>query len=515
MPVSDLSFDDLIPQQPQKKRAIDLSFDDLLPKEDPGIAQTLLIGAGRTGDKIVEGVKQLGLSAKVAAKEAVGMNSREDLQNLAAMDRMQQSNDTAYRGLQQQHPFASAVGETLPALAIPMGQATALGRIAAPALGMAGMEAVQYGDPKQRALKGAGGLVSGLAGGALGEGVARTIMPIRDAMGSGAQEAAKAAAAKIGAPLLPSQMTGNATMARIEDALARAPGSAGVMQDFLQQQKSAVGTAAAGAIRQPGDMVSQAVQDTAKADMGRQYDTMRAAIPNGLPASQPVFDAIDRSLGVLTRGSQKVDGKPEAIGLLNELKDKLYATKALTPEEYTGWVSDIASAARSSKNDTIKGALKAVGSKMDEVARGPLNKEWQQLDQSYAALKTLQKSGAVNPETGDIAMGRLSTYMRNHPSGANATSLKDVKAFADAVPQLRAGSPSFERGEVGVTGALNALWRYPAAKLLTSGLMRDYLAKGLLASPEASRLIARGANQSLPPLAAAPAMGLLSPYYVQ
>jgi len=478
----------------------------------PDWAQANIIGAGRTGDKIVAGMSQLGTGAKVAAQQLLGMDNRQGLQDLAALEQQQKGNDQAYSGLQQQHPFATAIGESLPALAIPMGQTTLAGRLLAPALGMGAMEGAQYGDPLQRGIKAAGGFASGLGGGVTSEAISRLVQPVRNVMGGAEQSAAKAASEKIGAPILPSQLTGSPDLARVEDALARYPGSAGVMQNFLGRQRQAVNETAQRAVLQPGEDLTTAGQATAKASMGGQYNAMRAAIPDGLPAQQPMFDAIDAATAKLSQGS--TSGKQGALGMLSELKDKLYGAKSLTPEEYSSWVSDLAAAARETTNPTVKAALKGVGAKMDELARGPLNPEWQKLDQAYAALKTLQKPGIVNPVTGDVSAAKVAGQLERYATGARATPLADVAAYARAVPQLRAGSPTAERGAVSIPGMANALWRYPLAKILTADFTRDYLARGLLGdtvSPRMAGLLANTAGRTALPFGAAPIAGLLAP----
>jgi hypothetical protein len=459
--------------------------------EDPGVMGAALIGAGRVGDKVVAGVKQL----------------FNDSPELAAI---QKGNDQAYAGLQQQHPIATAVGEALPSLAIPMGGATTAARLAIPALSMGAIGAAEYGSPLERASRGAIGAASGLAGGALGQGLSRIALPVQ----SDVPSVARAAADKIGAPMLPSQITGSPTLARVEDALSRMTGSAGVMQDFLAGQQGAVKNAAAAAVRSTPDNLTNL--PGIRAALGNEYTQMRALIPDGMPAQQPVFDAIAKAEERLSQGSASAQGKSTALSLLSELKDKLYSTKALTPAEYSAWVSDIGAEARSATNDTVKAALKGVGAEMDKAARGPLAPEWKNLDQAYAAAKVLQKSNAVNPQTGDIALQRLAGYMQRNPSGANATPLADVAAYARTNPLMRAGSPTAERESAGtVGGLLGSLYRYPAAKLLTSDLMRGYLSGGAaLGYRPASNLLAGTASRVGIPMGMAPAAGLLSPFYL-
>lgn len=475
--------------------------------------QAALIASGRTMDKIAQGNKQLGLNAMVAGKEALGMDSRPQLDALNQQAEVERGNDVAYDGLRKQFPLATGAGENALLMAAPVGQATAAARIGVPAIASALSGGLQYGSPEERTVKAVAGGAAGAAGGAAGEASAFLVNPVRNAMKTPAQEAAKAAADKIGAPLLPSQQTGSESLARVEDMLARYPGSSGVMRGFIDKQQGAVNRSAQRSIGEDRPLTQQVLGE-AKKRMGGEYDNMRGQIP-GMPAVSPVFDAIDKAEKMLTNGSRA--GKEGALGMLQELRDKLYSTKQLNPDEYQGWVSDIATAARETKNMTIAAALKSVGREMDTVARGPLAKEWGQLDQRYGNLKSLMKPGMVNDATGDVYTGRLANQIERKGGEALKTGkmdgeFADIYNFHKSVPHLREGSPTAERQAAASTMQwLLAPARYGAAKGLTSDMMREYLAKGLLASPEASGLLG-GALQSgaLPLASGAVNLGLLN-----
>lgn len=474
--------------------------------------QATVIGAGRTLDRVAEGNRQLGLSAATAGKEFLGMDNRSELDALSQQKREQDENTRLYKPLQDKFPLATRVGESLPLAPTPIGQATMIGRIGVPAAVSALAGAAEYGTPKQRAIKGTVQGASGLAGGAAGELTSFLINPVRNAISSPAQEAAKAAADKIGAPILPSQQTGSATLARVEDMLARSPGSAGVMQDFMAQQRGAVNAAAGRSIGET-DPLTKPILGAAKDRMGQQYDKFRGQI-SGMPAVTPVFDAIDKAETMLTRGSRA--GKEGALSMLAELKDKLYTTKQLDPQEYQGWVSDLSTASRETQNATITAALRMVGKEMDRVARGPLAKEWQNLDTQYGNLKTLLKPGVVNEATGDVNAGRLANTVERQTKEAGKTGkiqgpLMDIAEYARAVPQLRQGSQTFEREAASnPLQWLLAMPRYAAAKGMTSDVMREYLAKGLFASPEVSGLLGNVAQPASVPFSVGAAnLGLL------
>jgi hypothetical protein len=111
--------------------------------EVPGIGETLLIGAGRTFDRVGKGMQQLYYGATDNAKELAALKTRAD------------DDDRAYKPLQEARPFATGIGESLPSMVIPGGGATSW---AANALRMGASAAVpamlEYGDAGDRLLKG-------------------------------------------------------------------------------------------------------------------------------------------------------------------------------------------------------------------------------------------------------------------------------------------------------------------------------------------------------------------------
>lgn len=121
--------------------------------EDPGFGQSLLIGAGRTFDRIGKGMQQMVASPADRAK----------LAEQAAED------DRVYKPLQDARPWATGIGEALPSMAIPGGGATTLlgnaGRMAL-AGGIPG--ALEYGSLEDRFKRGALGAAGGAVAPVLG-----------------------------------------------------------------------------------------------------------------------------------------------------------------------------------------------------------------------------------------------------------------------------------------------------------------------------------------------------------
>lgn len=137
--------------QPEKPR---------LQIEDPGFGKTLLIGAGRTFDRVGDGLTQAYLAARGEDSALRGLK-----QNVS-------NKDATYKPLQEMRPFSTGIGEALPSMAIPAGgSATVLGNVAR--MGAAGAipGALEYGSLEDRAKRAAIGGAAGAAMPVLGAGL--------------------------------------------------------------------------------------------------------------------------------------------------------------------------------------------------------------------------------------------------------------------------------------------------------------------------------------------------------
>lgn len=136
-------------KQPQKQA----------PIEDPGIAKTLGISAGRTFDRVLDGMTQMYLGAHGEDSALGGLK-----QNV-------QSKTDAYQPLKDMHPIATGIGESAPSMVIPAGGAATLwgnaGRMAL-AGGIPG--ALEYGTVGERATRAGVGAAAGASIPLLGAG---------------------------------------------------------------------------------------------------------------------------------------------------------------------------------------------------------------------------------------------------------------------------------------------------------------------------------------------------------
>ena len=123
------------------------------PAEDPGFAQSALIGAGRTFDRIGKGVQQLYYGARSAMADP-GANPWDA--KLADLKQAAASDDEAYNRLKELRPWATGLGEAAPTMVLPgFGGGTLIGTAARQAGAAALPELLSYGDAEQRLGRGA------------------------------------------------------------------------------------------------------------------------------------------------------------------------------------------------------------------------------------------------------------------------------------------------------------------------------------------------------------------------
>lgn len=474
------------------------------------------IATGYALDKVAQGMRQANTAAEVIKSELLGKDSTGYTQQLGALEREQAAKDALYAPLKQEFPKATAIGENLPLAAAPMGQATAMARVLAPATFGAAVEAMKYGTPQERALGAARKGAEGLVGGAVGEGIRRFIQPIPGALGGAAQDEARTAAAAIpGARLLPSQTTGSPGMRAVEDWLMQSPGGRGPISGVVEGTRNALTRHAAKGIGVP-DADALTPDVLARAAQSIQDDYARLSPGVALDLRNPAaLAAVDRAEKALMQGAKA--GKEQALAEIRRLKDAMYGQKAMPGDQWRVWQSDLGSLARSTENDRVGSILGGLRKELNDLARGPASAEWKAVDRRNAYLETLMKpnaiiDGQVNPKAIDRLLS--SQFGKTYQTGKLSGELSDIGRFGASVRNPREGSQTFARQEMdSLYGLTKALFKYPMAKAVSSQGFGDYLSKGLLASPEASRVGATLLGTPAVPLVVGPVdlglMGLL------
>lgn len=113
---------------------------ELPPVEVPGVGETMLIGAGRTFDRIGKGAQQVYYGLTGDEQAAADLKARAD------------DDERIYSRLREKRPIATGFGEALPTMAVPIGSTATLPMTLAK-LGAAGAapELLKYGSAEERA----------------------------------------------------------------------------------------------------------------------------------------------------------------------------------------------------------------------------------------------------------------------------------------------------------------------------------------------------------------------------
>jgi len=487
------------------------------PEEPPSVGQTLAIGAGRTFDQLAAGLKHLLPESAQRAGDrvgaALGMANGEKLADPAT----QSENARLYQGLREQRPFATLAGETLPLLAAP---AAASGGIAAAAAASALPGLIEYGSNEERLARGALGAFGGALGAAAGKGISRALQPSRVAPDA-ATQAAIDAAGRIGYRVPAGQQTGSKAIQTLEQQVAKNPIGAAFARPFAEGNQKAINRAAMKAIGEAGDSVTEEAIAAAKARLGGNFESLTA--DKVIPLTKG-FEA--RALALKQKADLAGPFKSQEVSALVDNALELAKSGQMTGEAYQAIRSQLTDRARqaaAASNGKLQSAIKSVRSALDDAAEKVLSAEEQALykstRQQYAAVKTLEKVGAVKGgnvdpaiirnvlQRGDksaFASGKLSGELADIARIGNAfRQLPDSGTASNAVTQL------LLTGGAGLAGpgALLAALVGPAAvgKGLFSDAGRRYLTNGIMnVSPELERrLMMSGAGLlGLPAIAA-------------
>lgn len=136
--------------------------------DDPGALGSLVIGAGRTFDRVGKGMQQLYYGAK-SMTETPGLNDlvlggTPSQRELAKLKATADEEDRLYKPLQEARPWSTGIGEAIPSMVIPAGGGATLlantGRMAA-AGALPGL--LEYGSVQERAGRAVVGAAAGAA----------------------------------------------------------------------------------------------------------------------------------------------------------------------------------------------------------------------------------------------------------------------------------------------------------------------------------------------------------------
>lgn len=479
--------------------------------EDPGALMSAVIGAGRTGDKLWQGLKQavLGVPAMMGSESAK--------QSLADMAAQQKSADEVYDKLAEKRPVATMIGEAAPLVAAPM-LASGVGGAA---LSAAVPGLVSYGTAGEKLQQGAMGAAGGALGALAGKGVSALLQPTRNAAAR-APEAALAAAKRMGYTPTAGQESGARALQLLEQQAAKNPISAGTAQKFNLRNQQAVNRAAAQAIGESGDSITEDMMAAAAKRLGGEFEGAFAG------TTIPVKESVGKYADLMAKSAKNAGefADPQIVSLA-ERAAAVAERGAITGEEYQAMRSALTTIKREAAargagqvKASAMGIIKALDDAAEKVVPPEQMAAFAKTRAQYAAMKTLEKKGAIKGGNVDPAIvrnvlqsGDRSAFAR----GAIPGEMADIAAIGNAfrplpdsgtagntVAQLLLSGGAGLLGPQALATTVAAPWL--GGKALFSDAGRRYLTRGLMdVSPELERrLMQSGAGLlGLPAIVAA------------
>lgn len=512
------------PEQAQSMMEEHFSAPTAAPKPDakpevPGVGQTLAIAAGRTFDKIGDGLTQAYLAAR-GEKSALGGLQK----NVAEKDEL-------YKPLEAARPMATTIGGALPYMAVPVGAgATALGTVGRLAASGAASGALEYGSVEDRAKKAATGAALSVAGGYL---VPKTLGLVKTGAGKMARKVAGGvspetralfdAAQKQGIPVNAAQLSDSKPLKVLASVAEKLPLSgAGKARDA---QQAAFNRAVSRTFGAESDKVTSDVYSMAKGRLGAEFERLSAN--NAVKVSDELLGKLSAIQDEAARFG--TDDSARAVGnVIDELLGKVDQAGTLPGRTYQSLDSQLGKLTKAGGEkahflgqirETMRGAMDESISAGDKAA-------WQTAREQYKALKTVRDLVAKSPE-GDISpallMGRVNASQAGKEAMASGRGGKlgelariGQRFIKDPVPDsgtaqrwgtlMALASPASIAGPLGYAGAMGTL--LGAGRLTTTAINSPTVTRGLLESgPSFAEVLA--ANQGLLSLNAGRNTGLL------
>ena len=445
---------------------------DYDPSRDVGTGEALLIGAGRTIDKISTGVTDL----------------FDDAGGKAATARDQLGKDEAYSKLQERRPYSTTAGEIAPYLAtIPLTGGVGTQMAIGGTLGAARYQE-EAGD---RAVQ--GGVDAAIS--ALPYATGKAFQRMR---GTNTRLAGRAD--DLGFPLTHGDRTNSSFLRGMEASMASNPFTAGPLRSLGDARQEVMNQASLRAIGETGENLADDSLIAARARIGAEFDEV---ISGNSFAIDDQF--LSNLADVENAARQGLLGGGETDVIVNRLLEQ--AAKAdgnVSGDTLQGWRTTLQTAAdKAYRSDTVSReyavALDSLVDNIDDLVGRTLPVQdlarWQTAREQWRAVKQLEQSRAIN-EAGDVSGRKLGANLarsdvEGYYRGGNTSDLYDAARLsrqhapiADSGTATRMSIPMMTAagvGSLGVYPLMNVAARgYTNPDLtgrLTSATLRSMSAK--------------------------------------
>lgn len=415
--------------------------------EEQGVGQTLLIGAGRTFDRIGKGMQQLYYGATGNDAEQAKLKARAE------------HDDETYNALTDAHPVATAVGEALPAMIVPVGGAGGLAATTGKlALAGAVPEALKYGDVGDRAGRAAAGAAGSVIGGVVIPKAAGAVVnsgkaALRGLAGKISPEALALAekAKAMGIPVNAAQLSDSKFLKTLASATEQLPFTGATKKAV--EQRAAYNKAVAETFGENVDSITPEVYSAAKQRIGDTFNELSSrnnlsitpelrtklsqiAESADRTASDDTIRAVRNVIGRVTDQANTSGGRVPAQ--LSSLVDEAGNPIVRAAAQETPVVSGLPGTAYSSIDTELGNIIKAGGEKgryakemqvalrnaMDESIAPADQAAWRQARDQYRNLKAVRNSVSRDGDvSGNISPTQLTQSLMGTEAGREALAM--------------------------------------------------------------------------------------------
>lgn len=463
----------------------------LAPEDTPGIIQTIGIGAGRTFDRILDGLTQAYLAVAPGDNESTKQGLKKNVDEKTRL----------YKPLEEARPVATAVGETLPSLVLPAAGpgATALGTTAKLFISGAAPAALEYGTVEERAKRAltaggasvVGGQVVPLVGSLVKEGAKRLGAKIA---GDVSPEAAALylRAQQLGIPVNAAQLSDSKFLKTLASMVESMPLTGATKSRTTQQE--AFNRAVTRTFGENAPKVTNDLYDAARNRLGREFE--RLSTRNEFKVTPEVMSKVN---DLLMRVQNYTTPETEAIitniaknfrsrldtntmtvpGSVYQNTDTLIGRLLKNPQESAPWIAELREILREGMDKSIR--------PQDRAA-------WETARAQYKNLKAVRDLVAKDGGDGNISpallIGRLNATQAGKETMARGTrgELGDIAKIGreflrDQIPNSGTAQRALALSLLGGGGLAAGADMQTVAGLLLAGATTGRAANKLLNSP--------------------------------
>ena len=447
--------------------------------EKIGILPAMYEGLKKSAGDIYAGGKQLLYAAQKTNPLITGSSAQENApidQKIEALRKEQAAKNAAYEEIRKQRPIAAPTGEMLPYLVT-----------RSPAI-VGAAEALKYGDPGERAVRGVLGGVSTGIGNIVGGGAAKYVNP---ALAPATRTAIKNVSTMGINPRL-SELTGSRTLAGLEDVVMQNP-FGGALEEAQRANQTAYNRVTARSIGMDADHLGDDVLAEASNRIGKVYDTVAqlpvdAAPIRFTPAIEQAADKIIHKAAVADRMHQTGVVDPQLLKTAQAWRDMVLngdfisgSEYAVTRENLSNLAWDAEGSAKIDYRNMLNALDDAAELSLKHVGQGELANNLKIARAQYSNLKTIEKGNVVS--NGDVNIKLLRNAVRQgresaYKEGRFNNDLGKLAKYSEATAPIAEGSATAKRGfyqsaiEAPYMGALMAVPNALLANTLASPLAK-------------------------------------------